>query len=397
LITSKEFVADFGYWAQISRQLCIWDYWILYDKPSFPYINIEAIAADIRYYSKHKVNNIFVECEEPEDTSFSAFKQWLGYHLMVHPEASLAERTERFFNAYYGNAAPMMLEYLYYLQQRMDTADVPLAGTGSLNIPYLDRNFFEHSNVLLEAAEKAAEGDVTILTRIGYERVPVDAALLNIHTRFADALPAGTDVSLEQLFERYRKNMLAHAAYYYGDGVAYDSKPGDYAKICAVLKNKKQVYLSSDLQIPEAFKKRECFDINWSYGNQDLLTEVSDALFGYALRLPDGPNYHRLPLNFGIYDRFNNRNSIEKALSAEEIPQDEQFHLFSLGKHQITPGMICWIHWTQLVSLKLDYAYVPDGNNLYEVVVSMKISGEPYIRGSQSQPDIFIERVLLVR
>ncbi|NMA42150.1 MAG: DUF4838 domain-containing protein [Oligosphaeraceae bacterium] len=383
-------------WAEISHHLAIWEYWIIYYKDSFPYVNVKAMAEDIKTYSDYKVNNILAECESPECTSFSAFKQWLGYQMMVHPNASLNELKNRFFPAYYGKAAPQMLSYMHYMEKRMDEMEKPLAHAGTLAIPYLDREFFETANSLLTEAEKAAKGDENALSHIAYERIPVDAILLAMRAKFVEALPSG-GLTVEQLFRRYSKNLLAHVAYYFNDGKAYNPKPGVYAKCQAVLAAKEQAYLSDDLQIPAEYRDRVVFDVNWSFGNPDRFAEVPDALFGKALKLPRADNYHRLPLDVGIYNNTTKKSELLKNFSKEELAQDEKFHYYSLGRHKITQGMMCWIHWSWQVSLKLDYAYTPDSEEKHEVLVSMKVTGEPYVTGSKSKPDIFVDRILILK
>ncbi|MDY0165486.1 MAG: DUF4838 domain-containing protein [Thermoguttaceae bacterium] len=400
---NQDYHDNFLGWAAIAPHLAVWDYWIIYTKPYHPpYLNARHLQEDIRFYRNHNVKTMFVECEAANVTSFFPLKFWFGLKMMQDPDQSYDELAEHFCRAFYGPAAEPMLKFINYLQDRQRDADVALGLTTPNALPYLDREFFTTANSLLDEAERLAAGDPAILKNIGRERVPVDAALLNLSRLFKDDLPAGGDppCDLLALFDRYEKNSLAQAERFYNsDAYARNQARFDEAKVR--IETDKLRFTGQAQQLPAEFEGKEVVDVNWTtFGGGLQVVDDADGVGGKAGRLPENEtrdDYHMRPFNLGIYNRAQRKILVNRAIPPEEIPQDGKFHLYHLGKFTIEPTTIVWVHWTWLISIFIDTAYLPDVDNEWNVYASIKLVGNPYQKDSQEKPQVLVDRVLLVR
>ncbi|HNX34809.1 MAG TPA: DUF4838 domain-containing protein [Kiritimatiellia bacterium] len=399
---NRDYRDNFLRWADISPNLAVWDYWIVYTKSYHPpYLNARSLQEDIAFYRDHRVKTLFVECEAASETSFYPFKIWFGLKMMQNPGQAYDELAGRFCRAQYGPAARPMLTCLNYLQDREAAADTALGLTTPNALAYLDRDFFNTVNALFDEAEDLASGNPTAWRNIVRERVPVDAALLNLSKRYPRDLPAGGKPScdLPSLFARFETNSLIQANRFFNSD-AYARNKDQLAEAETKLATAKMRFTGRPLQLPPEFVGKEVVDINWSAFQSGNAVEDADGLAGKACLLRDGEgrkDYHRLPFQMGLYCRAKKKFLAGKNLPAEEIPQDGKFHLYPLGKHTIEPTTIFWAHWTWYMSIVIDTAYLPGADNDWDVYASIKLVGAPYQKDSKEPARVLVDRILLVR
>ena len=68
-----------------------------------------------------------------------------------------------------------------------------------------------------------------------------------------------------------------------------------------------------------------------------------------------------------------------------------------MGRHKIKNGMRFWCHWSWYIQFPLDVAVSGNEDDFYEIFVSAKFTGEPYVKGSKSPAGIFVDRIYLVK
>ena len=200
-------------WSRIAPHLAEWDYWIQYspnDKFATPYAPIACLPIDLRTFYRNKVKSIYVECENPETTSFYALKRWLGFQLMLDPLQPDEPLLRTFFDGYYGAAAPRMREYLRLMEQRIAAVPANMSGMKNYDRPYLTRDFYLACERLLDEAEAACGADPKALLHVRRERIPVDSGLFCMWNALASgqSLPFTRD-SLLARYEAYRLEQLA--------------------------------------------------------------------------------------------------------------------------------------------------------------------------------------------
>ena len=99
----------------------------------------------------------------------------------------------------------------------------------------------------------------------------------------------------------------------------------------------------------------------------------------------------------GTYTYQDNKGLIDYRIEEKDIPQDEKYHLYHLGRGPVTPKTLVWLHWTWLLHAYIDSVYAPDGDNEWDVYVSLKLTGEPYVKGSKTAPGVYCDRIILAK
>ena len=56
-----------------------------------------------------------------------------------------------------------------------------------------------------------------------------------------------------------------------------------------------------------------------------------------------------------------------------------------------------WIHWTWNMQCFVDDVYRADEDNMWDIYVSLKLQGSPYVEGSEKPAKVFVDRVVLVK
>jgi hypothetical protein len=386
-------------WSRIGR-LAIWDYFIVYQTVG-PATNITAMPTNFRIYLQNKVESVFAELEKPVENSFYSLRLWLGCQLMQNPDRDANPLIDKFMNAYYGQAAaPFMRQYLNYLETRMAEVKSPLGNVPLQRQDCLDNAFFVRSEELLTAAEKAAAGDVEILSRIAKERVPVDFARLER----AEYLKPGLTPDRREVIGRYKKNGLAAI----GDFVSTDQREESQRAINDYVKG-----LSVNIPLPAEFKGQDVIDITWPrlkdnsiYGM--YLVNDPDAAGGRALKLgTPGPNtfspeflqkFHTSDLEMGLYSASSKKELVTKKIPRTALAKDEKFHFYPLGKVTLEPNCYVWAHNSWVIQHKLWEFYNSNGlSNEYKIYLSLKVQGLAYVPGSKKEDAVLLDRVILCR
>lgn len=186
--TNKAALEQFEQWAAISKHLGVWDYWVLYGEAfPTPYINLRALADNLKLYEKLGLERFFVENEIGPLSSFYTLKCWAGWKLMQDPQQNLNKLVDVFMPAYYGNAAKEMRNYYEFLEDSI--AKVPasynnMAGMKTSQRPYLTLNFFTKAKSFFDKIEMLSALDKTHSLNVIQEKVIVDIALYIMWEKF---------------------------------------------------------------------------------------------------------------------------------------------------------------------------------------------------------------------
>ena len=417
---NKEYYDDFLGWEKISSHLSLWDYWIAYGwdyQP--PYLIAHTIQEDTQFHKEMNVKTAFIECEDAANTSFAEFKWWFGMKMLQNPYLDYDKLADSFCRAEYGPAAAPMKKYMEYLQERKRSNEFvagrvqkakncflmpdELMRNVDYPLPYLDRDFYETANALLDEAEKLAANDARRLSNVRKERLPVDLSLLNTFGRFGDNPPVGSLIpkTKKALFERYAEVYLANIKRYYVDAPFAINKKKYDAAIKSVESNRKRLD-NPRLGIPAEFDGRTAVTIlasNIKNIGKGMAENDPDAFGGWTRRLPDSyePNYHRLPFTMGGSIHGEPIDYPPRRLKQEEIAQDGKYHLYKIGRYDIIPRSYLYLHWTWRLQCEFDFLHVPGGDNKWDVYASLKFEGEPYVKGSVKKPAVFLDRIILVK
>lgn len=398
---NSTFRAYLDRWSQIARHLSIWDYWITYgDAFPNPYSNVGCLQPDLKMMLGHGAVTMMVEDEDPEFHSFFALKRWLGLQLMQNPNRPAQPLIDLFMRGYYGPAASKMQEYLTYLESRIAADPDRLVDLSPFLRKYLDLEFFIKSERLLEEAEQACGQDQKYLLHVRRERVPVDSALLNLWGHLQRRLPSGTKLPFdrEEVLKRYEANRNAQVEAV-RTAVTLAGGKAEVAKEMERLR-------AGALPLPEQFRDLppgNVWDFAWptfaEWGQVRRLVADPEATGGKALQYTsDNPKDHEPPISFGVYDNPRRVFGPSVTLKGKDVPQDEKYHWYKIGRFPVTNGVIVWAHWTWYLGVSLDRACDPAASDHnWDIWTSLKLTGPAYVKGSAKPNAVSIDRIVLVK
>ncbi len=416
---NKSYLDNYMEWLKIAEHTDGYDYWIIYTKPcDAPYLNARNICSDMKFYYEHSAMGVSTECEHALSTCFYHLKFWIGLKTMQNPYQDYDVLLDRFCRASYGPAAAPMRALAEYIQERQRQADIPIGRATTIVkrpfsdltpnpslpdiLPYTDRAFYEKANALLDEAETLAKDYPEYLACVRRERVPIDNALLNTYTKYMDNPPSGKLIAktYQALYDRNEANYIAQGTYFFTQ--AYNNKNA-YKVFQNDIKLNRLVTYGDKESLPEELRTRKTIVFPWSAirtCNGSFAADDPDAYGGRTTVLDKrkGNDYYRIPHEMAVHASDLQKKTLCRfALEAKDIPQDEKYHLYHLGRANITPRTLVWIHWTWLLQCNISSAYVPDGDNEWDVYVSIKLTGEPYVKGSKTETGLYCDRVIMAK
>lgn len=120
----------------------------------------------------------------------------------------------------------------------------------------------------------------------------------------------------------------------------------------------------------------------------------ADSAAGAALRLDKQSSHQGREFAVGIYDEVKRQIVVRVT---PKVPQDEKYHLISLGVRPVPRRGYIFAHSSGL--LRVDFKFCTDPvnpNRKYEIVLSVKLTGPAYVKGSKKQDSVSIDRLLLL-
>jgi len=378
-------------WSRIA-QTCIWDYWIdFYGRSHYPSTNVLAIAENLRFYHELGIDYVFAECEKPSQVSLHALRIWIGYRLMNHLELDVRQEMQRFMQAYYGQAAPMLMEYHDLVQAGNDRLEASIC---DMSVPArndLDDSFFQRCEELFSAAERVEAGNPVILECIANERVAVDRARIERkHLLSKDLQPAFAVV-----VNRYQENAAQRIKKYERRDIAKKS-----------LQSLEQFCRGARAAIPPltGFNPNAVIgDYAWPELSVDRynnpVVEDAEACSGMAVKPLSGVEENR-GITLGVYD-----DSLQKYLTSqamlppEALPVDEKYHFYPVGRVTLSNKAFLYMNWTWHLQKSLQGVYTSPEvyGNKVEIFVSLKVQGPAYVSGSARENLYAVDRLVICR
>ena len=90
-------------WAQIARNLRVWDYAVTYASPvGMPMPTAQTYGPDYRFYAAHHVEGVFTELEFEILADMRDFKVWVMMKQLEDPSADYGKLAQTFTDGFYG-------------------------------------------------------------------------------------------------------------------------------------------------------------------------------------------------------------------------------------------------------------------------------------------------------
>lgn len=173
LATNKAFVADMDAWQPVAPHLSVWDYATNFSNYQQPFPNFDALQANVRFFAKHGVKNLFIEGNyNGVGGEMAPLRMYLLAKLLWNPDADAKALTADFLRGYYGKAAGAIGEYLELEQRQVRGQDIHAYIFDRPFAPYLSDAFVRDADGILARAEAQAEND-DVRLRVQTARLPI--------------------------------------------------------------------------------------------------------------------------------------------------------------------------------------------------------------------------------
>jgi hypothetical protein len=375
-------------WLELTPHVWTWYYPNPYGLgQDMPFAGIRRQVSDLRKMYEMGVEGVFFEFTTPnvhKAEGFVELQKYVYYNLMQDINQDEQVLITEFTDSLYGDAAPLVRQYLEELEDAHEAAiyRVPLTILSidfETTLAYITTERLMRWHGYFDAMEALAADDAHRLENVQRLRRNIELATLGRWHAMNDLDPV------------YFDNYEAHIA---RTGPHADSQlVADFVTIIQAGKPK---------PLPEPFNSLpegavvRYMPTNYSRGSTPKIATDETAAFGYAatIDLPDNPFF------FGYAPRVAGMDRVEMSLTNDDITPDE-WVIYHLGLIEVMPdpsiiyfSNASWMTHL-LVGQKLYVPKSPDNDNMYDVYISLKFSGASY--GGTGDTQVLCDQIILVR
>ncbi|WP_187294754.1 DUF4838 domain-containing protein [Chitinophaga pinensis] len=179
--SAAAFRRDLEGWSAVTEHIFLWDYTTQFTNYLAPFPDYNNQQANLQYLAAHKVQGVFSQGSGDTYSDMAAYNSYLQAKLLWNPGLTTEEITSDFLNGYYGKAGPFVAQYLQALTNTLHITKTQLDiyGNPVNNYKnYLSPEAIDQYSSLLDKAEKAVEGNDSLLARVYNTRLPLEYTVL---------------------------------------------------------------------------------------------------------------------------------------------------------------------------------------------------------------------------
>ncbi len=188
---SSDFVKDLQDWSSLTHNIIMWDYVVQFKTFTCPFPNFNVIQPNIQLFHKYNIPMMFQQGSGSSWSDFSLYKQSLISRLLWDVNMDESAYRQRFFDAYYGKAAPIMLSYFSKVQSEMEK-QAPKRTLDIYGYPVMYADWFlsparlKQYKTMMDEAETLVAGDSIRLRRVIRQRCAIDFAYIDVALNLND-------------------------------------------------------------------------------------------------------------------------------------------------------------------------------------------------------------------
>jgi hypothetical protein len=165
-------------WSAVHHRLSIWDYNVNFSHYLAPMPNLEVMAANIRFWTKHHAEGVMLQGGYQGPAERDELKCWVTAKLLWNPARDEHALVQDFIWGHYGKAAPALADYEALLEQAAkDHAAALAAPPGGIrygmDAAFLTKDFVTRAAALFGRAQQLAAGDPELLRRVDRAQLPL--------------------------------------------------------------------------------------------------------------------------------------------------------------------------------------------------------------------------------
>lgn len=406
----QETYADLKAWGKITGKDRLWAW--LYPNPwrsgtFVPVGNVDRVITTIRMMHEAGVRGLYANQNARSFTTrsgFSELQDYLRKRLMQDVDADTDTIIEEFTAAFYGDAAPLMRQYIEELEEgRRAMIDLPANVTfrsdrvDSYTFPYLTPENIHRWQTYFDQMEALA----------------TDRQLVNVQLarRELDYATLWRWLSLQEEHpEYYQDHEIVVARMLAADRATARPEPAEDSSVVEQRFSRNTQGLHSmmvedfvriietggqDLPLPPIFDSVDPARIYTFVPHRDRgrprYLDDPEAARGYAA-VVDRPN---IPFTFGFFQDNPRNPGARRTIELDEIEPGE-YRLYELGSITITHDCRIWFGRSWATKVQLARLFEPGGVDHYDAYASIKFDGPSY--GGEGEEDlVLVDRVILVR
>jgi hypothetical protein len=171
---NRAFIDDIRAWQPVAPLLYVWDYTPNFAHYQQPFPNFDALQPNVRFFVNHGVRGLFEQGNYSPGGGgeLGPLRAYVLAKLLWNPDTDVDRHINEFTHAYYGNAAPLLRQWLEVMHAPVRDKDCHARIFNPPTACYLTPETLAAGNRLLEQAEQLAEND-TIQFRVQVARLPV--------------------------------------------------------------------------------------------------------------------------------------------------------------------------------------------------------------------------------
>ncbi len=117
---NEKFVQDIKGWSRICKNLHVWDYTTNYSHYLAPFANFDILAENIKFFAENNVIGLYEEgnySSIESDGEFAELRCYMLSKLMWNPELDVDKLMYDFCEAYYGDGAQGIVDFINYIDK----------------------------------------------------------------------------------------------------------------------------------------------------------------------------------------------------------------------------------------------------------------------------------------
>lgn len=179
---SKQFKDQVEQWSKITDKIVVWDYVVNFSHLLMPFPNFAVQAKNQKFYEDNNIIGVFHQASREKGGEFACLRSYVLSRLMWEgSNMNVAECVSKYIAAYFGEAAPSVLEYmnlcaseLYNSNQALGLYDGLIAHYDG----YLSESNVEKYSKLINKAKAVVNGNTLLETRL--EEVELSVLYANV-------------------------------------------------------------------------------------------------------------------------------------------------------------------------------------------------------------------------
>lgn len=171
----SSFIRDLEDWAKVCDRLYIWDYTTCFAHYPAPFPNWRVLQPNMQAFVRNNVRGVFEQAcgAVGGSTDLNELRAYLIAKLLWDPDCDVDRHREEFVQTYYGEAAPMVQQYLDTICDVVEQRAIHVGFNDQCDQAYLSDDLLDRYGSILDRAARAVSADPIRSMRVDRIRLSI--------------------------------------------------------------------------------------------------------------------------------------------------------------------------------------------------------------------------------